>query len=146
VKIPIALRRLLPAPHRLRWLRARIAKDRHPSGLAQVLEAHEARRTRPTPGAIAEHHLRAVAHGGRIALPWWWPGTDRRVHSPREAVALHESAGGDELYRDVHVWCFTPESFARLLEELRHLDLLRCRIVEGPRASGYEFFAVLSAG
>ena len=119
-------------------------KKRSPSGLAQVLDAWEAARSKPTAGTVAEHHFRAVKRGGRLAWPGWWPGRVRRVHDDAEARREWEVARTDGQYHDAHVWCFTPRSFVELLEELRALGLLRCRLHEGPVRSGYEFFVVLT--
>ena len=120
-------------------------KHRSPSGIAQVLDAWETQRRRPSPGSVAEHHFRAVKRGERLSWPRWWFGGQRKVHTPAEAVDLWNRSRSDDTYRDVHVWCFTPDSFVRLVEELRALGLLRCVLVEGPVRAGFEFFVVLEA-
>lgn len=119
-------------------------RNRQPSSLSQVLEAWESRRRRPSPGMVAEHHLRAVSKGGRLSWRPWWPGGIRRVHSDAEARDVFRAALSDDIYRDVHAWCFTPDTFRQLVEDLAALDLLRCEVVEEPTRSGYEFFIVLA--
>lgn len=117
---------------------------RHPSSLAQVLDAWARGDTRPTAGSVAEHHLKAVSKGGRLAWSTWWIGGFRNIHSSQESRSLFDDSRRDDLYRDVHVWCFTPDSFAGLIGDLTALGLLEARIVEGPRPRGYEFLVVLS--
>jgi len=47
-------------------------------------------------------------------------------------------------YQDVHVWCFTPESFQGLIEGLTELSILEgLELIARPRARGNEFFAFL---
>lgn len=118
--------------------------DRLPSGLAQVLDAWARGDTRPTAGSVAEHHLKAVRKGGRLAWPAWWLGKARKIHTPGESRSLFDAALRDDRYRDVHVWCFTPDSFAGLVADLADLGLLQARVVEGPRSRGYEFLVVLA--
>lgn len=117
---------------------------RRPSSLAQVLDAWARGDTRPTPGSVAEHHLKAVSRGGRLAWSTWWIGHLRNIHTPQESRALFDASRQDDKYRDVHVWCFTPDSFADLIGDLAALGLLEARIVEGPRPRGYEFLVVLA--
>lgn len=86
---------------------------RRPSSLAQVLDAWARGDTRPSAGAVAEHHLKAVSKGGRLAWPRWWMGRTRTIHSPEESRSLYDATLSDQQYRDVHVWCFTPDITAR---------------------------------
>jgi len=117
--------------------------DRQPSALSQILEAWEERRSRPSPGMVAEHHLRAVKKGGRLSWPAWWPGTTERIHPDEEAAELWALSRSDDTYRDVHAWCFTPDAFVRLIADLRALGLVRARMVDPPSRRGQEFLVAL---
>ncbi len=46
---------------------------RFPSGSGEVIDAHLQNDVRPTPGTVAEHHLRAVTKGGPHAWPLGGP-------------------------------------------------------------------------
>ncbi len=115
---------------------------RYPSGSGEVVDAHLRGDLRPTPGAVAEHHLRACTKGGRHAWPVWWPGRFRRIHSDKEIIEAFEAACRQE-YRDVHVWRFTPESFARLMDDLTRLGRSSLELVAPPQASGLDFTVCL---
>jgi SAM-dependent methyltransferase len=117
-------------------------RGRFPSGSGEVVDAHLRVDVRPTPGAVAEHHLRAVTKGGRLAWAWWWPGAYARIHTTAEVVDAFTAAREGQ-YKDIHVWRFTPDSFRALLDDLRRLGYLKMDIVGEIVASGSEFSVCL---
>jgi|APTNR8051073442_1049403.scaffolds.fasta_scaffold00013_246 SAM-dependent methyltransferase len=116
---------------------------RSPSSVASAIDAHLARRVRPSPGTVAEHHLSAVARAGRIA----WSARDRGiysfVHTHAEARATMEKACDTEAYLDVHVWCFTPHSFRLMIQDLYELGLQPFRECSFFPTAGCEFYVTL---
>lgn len=113
------------------------------SGLAQVVDAHWARKSRHSPGVIAEYLLNVISKGGKIA---WEPGESGEIsfiHSidaAREAMDKAIRSGED---MDLHSWCFVPSSFRLLLKDISALGL--CQLHEHSFESGDgEFFVTLS--
>lgn len=110
----------------------------------QVLDAHLARRTRPSPGAVFDDVANAVDRAGDIG----WHAGDARplsLHNDAGAAARAWAAARDsDTYDDVHVWTFVPESFRLILDDLRALDLVNLTIARAHPTEGFEFFASLT--
>ena len=104
---------------------------RWPSTLAEWLEAHFARRDRPTAAQMfAQDHVRthmalatgeADAFGLDVSVDQALPRRTLREHYDRWRRQAEEPVSGG--YMDCHCWAFTPASFEQLLLELRFLDL-----------------------
>ncbi|GEK22285.1 class I SAM-dependent methyltransferase [Cellulomonas xylanilytica] len=88
--------------------------------VGQVLGAHEAGDTRPSVRAVYDHFLSAV----RMTSDALWAGAvptlDDRAHDPELVPGLLARRAEGE-YIDVHVWTFTPTSFAQQVAELAWL-------------------------
>jgi SAM-dependent methyltransferase len=114
------------------------------STVADVLEAHHARRAVHTLASVVEH--RALTTHNDPARHWRGdngpvPNDPKRY---RDAVAEHEAAAGG--YIDVHAWQFTPNSFRHLTQMLHDLSLTKLaplRVYDTPYGSN-EFYAVLA--
>lgn len=124
------------------YCRREFDRFRFPSGSGEIVDAHLRGDVRPTPGAVAEHHLRACKKGGRVAWSWWWPGRLRKIHTDKEVEEAFEAARRGE-YLDVHLWRFTPESFLWLLDDLKRLGMMDFVIVGRIHLSGSEFSVCL---
>jgi len=117
--------------------------QRPPSGLAQALDAHRRGDRKPSPGTLAELHLRSVRKGGRLSWRPWQLGRTRPADELDEALGIYRRALASDEYIDGHVWCFTPMSFARLLRELRLVGELDLEVERVESRWGLEFFAWL---
>jgi len=115
---------------------------RSPSGTGEIVDAHLQRRKAPSPGEVAEHHLRVATKGNRLAWPLLWPGRVRSIHTDQEVREAFEAAKVGE-YRDVHVWKFTPDSFGRIADDLRRLDLIDLQVERIESSHGSEFFVAM---
>lgn len=117
---------------------------RAPSSSAEVVAAHLAGASVPSPRQVFDHVASAVSWHGVIAWNEEPPFAElRAVHAEHEALhgATQVSTSGD--YIDVHCWVFTPSSFTRLVSTLRRLGLLPFRLERCSDTIGGEFFARL---
>lgn len=117
--------------------------ERENSSLASVIDAHLRKDVNPTPGAVAEFNLRFSERAGKAS----WHSLSlarlfrsKRVNSlerSREAFREGLAAKG---YLDIHVWCFTQRSFAKIFNDLRDLDMLSgLQMVSAPVSNKDEF-------
>ena len=118
-------------------------RERTPSSLAAVIDAHLREDMRPTPGTVAEFYLRFVKKGTSEAWYPWYPGVVHRSNTTEDALARFERSRVSEVYQDVHVWVFTKETFAGIVEDLGRLGLLDLEIVAPPAGRLIEFFLQL---
>lgn len=121
---------------------------RMPSSLAAVIDSHLRRDRNPTPGTVAEFNLLFSNRGGKEIWSRWSLDRFRRptlVRSPDEARKAMARRIESEEYVDVHVWCFTPDSFHAILGGLRDLGILDGWQWSAPLARGYEFLSFLTA-
>ena len=113
-----------------------------------VLDAHQLRRTVPSPGRVFDHFANAVGKGNHHVISWHRhaPGTLRLIHNFENASdAWRHAQTGDE-YVDVHNWHFTPASFRLIIEDLQRLGLLALGIVDGPAGAAGGFCVCLQRG
>lgn len=98
-----------------------------PSTLADVLQAHQERRTAHTLKSVVEH--RALTVHNDAVRHWRGDHGDPERHQAqraRSAIQEYEAAAGG--YVDVHAWYFTPPVFRLILTGLRDLGLTRLEI------------------
>lgn len=118
------------------------------TGLQAVVDAHLESRTNHTPGRVAEYFLNVVALGGHIA---WSPAAAADavvsrfefVHGIEFARNGLRAVRDDDVYLDIHAWCFTPSSFRLLIEDLHTLGMSPLRELSF-QEGGSEFFVTLS--
>lgn len=117
--------------------------ERPASGLATVIDAHLRDDKRPSPGVLAELHIRARLRGSRLSWRPWNVLSKRAAWPIQEAKDVFATARNSEEYIDGHVWCFSPKSFQRLIEELNSLGELDLEIQSIRPRWGLEFFVWL---
>lgn len=115
------------------------------STIANVLYAHEQKRTVHTLQSVIEHRAMVTHNDGEMH----WSGEhgpfppEEQARRVRLALAEYEAAAGG--YLDVHAWYWTPETFRQTIGVVYHLglaDLLPVRVYQTPRPR-FEFCAVL---
>ncbi len=116
------------------------------STTGELLDAHLAGRTRPTPGQVFDHHASAVALDQAISWPLGAAGRWQLVHSLDEAVARAAQARATDDYIDVHLWRFVPESFRLIVHDLRQLGLSSLVVKVAFPTEGNEFHVTLGTG
>jgi Methyltransferase domain len=113
---------------------------------ADVIGAHLARATVPSPAQVFDHYASAVAWHGLISWGEEPPfGELVAVHSLDEAIATARSVTASGDYHDVHCWVFTPRSFCRLVATLQQLALVPFSIETCTDSIGGEFFVTMRA-
>lgn len=120
--------------------------ERAVTTLDKVLAAHAVGATRPTAQAIADFALNCAPLDVKRA----WRGTIKPAElaatfSPSGAFDLARESEATGEYRDVHVWVFTPRSFARLMGQLAKSGLLGfgCGRFVDTRRDEFEFYVRL---
>jgi SAM-dependent methyltransferase len=114
------------------------------SSLSRIIDAHYQPSRFHTPGTAAEFYLNAVARGDRIV--WGPKATDsyKLSHSLADARDAMKSAMTAQQYEDYHAWCFVPQAFRLLIQDLYDLELISLRELEYFPTAGFEFFVTLS--
>ena len=113
------------------------------SGLQNVVDSHVNKNTKSSPGAVAEYFLNVVNKSGKIA---WSPlsgGMYSFVHGLEDAKRGVERVVEDDVYLDVHSWCFVPHSFRLLIHDLYLMDFIPFQEVGFSEGDGCEFFVTL---
>lgn len=116
-----------------------------PSTIAEIVDAHHARRTVHTLKSVVEH--RALTCHNDAVRHWRGEHGERTVSAAAVAGAVNEWTSASGGYVDVHAWYFTPDSFAENIGLLNGLDLVRFsieRLYPTRRGAG-EFWAILRA-
>lgn len=113
------------------------------TGLGAVLDASHAARAQPTSGSVLEYYLNASRKGGSIAWGPYDHNENSLMHGWDDAVAKYREVLSEGSYVDVHVWCFTPNSFRLILLDLARLGLIPFQIVRFIPTAGCEFFVSL---
>lgn len=114
------------------------------TGLARVVDAHLNKNVRHTVGTAVEHLLNSCSKGGKIAWQANSPGICSFIHDASDAsTALQQPQTENAPYQDYHAWCFTPNSFRVLMDDLFNLKLISVREVCFIPTGGFEFFVVL---
>lgn len=110
---------------------------------SDLIGAHLANRTVPTPEQVAEHHLMALRRGDQIAWDTVTPRSElSHVHDLAYAVdRTRDAAKG--AYVDVHCWVFTPRSFVENIGFLRSAGLTDLNPTGTPQSCGGEFITHL---
>lgn len=114
------------------------------SSLSKVIDAHNHKEKIHTAGSAAEYYLNVVARDGAIA---WGKdnheGAFNFVHGLEEAKEAMHKVADYSSPMDVHSWCFVPNSFRLLIDDLYALGLINMREVGFFDTEGCEFYVTL---
>ncbi len=119
---------------------------RPPTTTADVIEAHDAKRTRHGGRTAFEHLAYAVMNDGQGAWGQAPVGTLRFADDFAEAMAKLEARTGTAAYSDFHAWKLTPATFELILLETCALGLCDWRAETSGVTAGCEFHVRLRRG
>lgn len=111
-----------------------------------AVNAHLERRTMPSPGVVAAGLLYNVFNSGKHSFTEENRGEFQLRFNAGQAKALMEAA--KSVYKDCHVWCFTPASFRLLILDLQALGFISLREAAffPTGRNGSEFYITLKKG
>lgn len=109
-----------------------------------ILQAHEERRTRPTPGAVFDDRAYNAVRDGAIGWTIGGSGQLAFFATLSEAVQAFETARHDLDYIDVHVWRFVPSSFRLIMRDLNEIGTIALKEQVFHDSVGNEFYLTLS--
>lgn len=112
---------------------------RPPSSIAQIIDAYQAKLTRPSLGMIADSYLNQVQRNGSIT---WNPLTRGSFHF-QHTIAETKAEMVRPEYNDVHAWSFTPHSFRLVMNDLVSLGYLDLKEIYFGNTSSFEFMVIL---
>lgn len=97
---------------------------REESRISDVLSAHVVGARIPQPQAIIDHIVNVRYEVNAAAIWAGLPSEGRQAHTVADGIAAAQDAFVNGTYHDVHVWVFTPASFARICRLLVENGLL----------------------
>lgn len=115
------------------------------SQTGDILDAFHARRKRPSPGQVFDHHANAAKRNEQLTWASGVQGPMSLIHSALDAKTQWQRADIQGEYIDVHCWRFTPASFGLILSDLRALGLVGLSIARSFDTTGCEFYITLTA-
>jgi SAM-dependent methyltransferase len=117
---------------------------RSPTSIAPIIDASLERRTRHTPGSLADYFLNVSRRNGLLSWDEKTCGPDAFIHGLLDAKQALDPAFHGSTYHDIHNWCFTPMHFRLLMRDLADLGLTGLREAAFFPTVGHEFFVSLS--
>lgn len=91
--------------------------------------------------------MNVVSNHGRIAWAKEAQAPEfKLVHGLDDAMHAMRRIRDEQVFYDLHAWCFTPHSFRLLMSDLFQLGLTALKEVAFHPSSGCEFFIALSRG
>lgn len=113
------------------------------TGISKIIDSHLQKCTIHSPGTVAEYFLNVVSKNGEIAWDAYSRGACSFAHTPEDALHGMKSVVDNNVYIDVHAWCFVPHSFRLLISDLNRLGIIPLREIEFYPTDGCEFYITL---
>ncbi|QYO68238.1 class I SAM-dependent methyltransferase [Leptolyngbya sp. 7M] len=115
------------------------------SSLAQVIDSHLAGKTKHSIGSITDFELNQVLKNGLISWDRFSTGTDGYdfANQPEKVASDLRADNPTSEYTDCHAWCFTPNSFRLMINDLYELGLIDLTEIGFFPTAGNEFFIAL---
>jgi SAM-dependent methyltransferase len=117
------------------------------SGLSKFVDAHVRRDVVHTTGTAVEHHGYVVKKGNSIAWHANFPGEYKFAYpfqAAQDSIDAQKSGASSTEFQDYHAWCFTPNSFRLIIQDLYSLGLIPFQeIAFFPTTNSCEFFIAL---
>lgn len=114
------------------------------STTGNVLQAHIEGRKKHIPSNIFDEKAYACNKNGEICWDVWDKSDFNFNHSLAEAYELFNKAKNESDYTDAHAWCFTPNSFRLIIQDLNELNLTQLKESHFFDTEYCEFFFQLS--
>ena len=114
------------------------------TSLSKIIDSHLKPSRFHTPGTAAEFYLNVVSRGDKILWSAKTEGQYALAHSLDDARRGMKSAAVAKAYEDFHAWCFSPQAFRLLIQDLFDLGLIPLRELQYFPTAGFEFFIALS--
>ncbi len=114
------------------------------SGLGQIIDRHLQANTIHSPGVVAEYFLNVVSKNN---YPCWdinSSGDFKFIHTLKEATQAMNNVIKNQVFLDVHAWCFVPHSFRLMIHDLNNLGLINLKEHLFVNTQGCEFYNILS--
>ena len=114
------------------------------TGISKIIDSHLANHISPTVGTIVESLLYVTRKGGKIAWNLHEKGDFQLMNTIDQALKFTNPLKKYNKYRDTHVWCFTPNSFRLIIQDLFSLGLIAVKEIDFiQRNNGGEFYIIL---
>jgi predicted SAM-dependent methyltransferase len=113
------------------------------TGISQIIDSYFRKSVNHTPGTLLEFVLNSVSKSDKIAWTAITHGNYRFRYSLDDAFKKMNSALSDSIYHDAHAWCFTPNSFRLIINDLYNLKLISFKEVDFFPTDGCEFYITL---
>lgn len=114
------------------------------TGISKIIDNHFQKNKIHTPGTVAEYCLNVVSKAGSIAWDSSVTGEYSLVHSLENALQGMDTVLKQNVYLDVHAWCFVPHSFRLIIHDLYCLGFTPFQEVGFSPTEGCEFYITLS--
>ncbi len=113
------------------------------TGISKIIDHHYQKIDKHTVGTVAEFYLNVVSKAKNIAWDPFTNGEYALVHSLDETKQKINTLIEENKYMDLHSWCFTPNSFRLIINDLNLLGLISFKEIEFYPTEGCEFFVTL---
>jgi len=113
------------------------------TGISKVIDTHLSQATVHPPGTVADYFLNVVSQSGQIAWSSNTTGEYKLIHSIADARQTMNNFIDQNVYLDVHGWCFVPHSFRLIINDLFYLGLIPLQEVAFDPTEGCEFYITL---
>lgn len=119
-------------------------KYRPTSSLSSIIDSHLSRKTRHSPGFVADFYLNSVENSRKKYFGVLRPGIISPIFTKNETIFSFKKSMSSKEYIDIHSWCFTPYTFQLILQDLVFLGYLKLNIIDFFYTYNREFHAILS--
>ncbi len=113
------------------------------TGISKIIDHHYQKIDKHTVGTVAEFYLNVVSKNRNIAWDPFTNGEYALVHSLDETKQKINTLLEENKYMDLHSWCFTPNSFRLIINDLNLLGLISFKEIDFFPTEGCEFFVTL---
>lgn len=113
------------------------------TGISKIIDSHLLKYSMHSIGSIIDYKLNVVSKSGQIAWDSNSIGNDFNFLFGADHASNYLIKNGTRTYTDVHAWCFTPNSFRLLIQDLNTLNLISLKEIDFYPTQGCEFFITL---
>lgn len=114
------------------------------TGISKIIDHHLLKSSKHSFGSVVDFKLNVVSKSGQIAWDSNSIGNDFKFLYGTDHANDFLKKSDPHTYIDVHAWCFTPNSFRLLIQDLNTLNLISLKETDFYPTQGCEFFITLS--